>query len=93
MNQEELMKILPHRRSMLLVEEATVEDGKAHGKYHVRGDEWFLDGHPVRPGDTYETECTILKSKGPFYFCQGRGSVNGKLCVQADFSFALIKKG
>lgn len=139
MNQEELMKILPHRRSMLLVEEATVEDGKAHGKYHVRGDEWFLDGHfddypvvpgvilcemlaqsacvlladgcpqdttpfftsmdkvrfknPVCPGDTYETECTILKSKGPFYFCQGRGSVNGKLCVQADFSFALIKKG
>ncbi len=54
MNQEELMKILPHRRSMLLVEEATVEDGKAHGKYHVRGDEWFLDGHfddnPVVPG-------------------------------------------
>ena len=49
--------------------------------------------NPVRPGDTYETECTILKSKGPFYFCQGRGSVNGKLCVQADFSFALIKKG
>ena len=139
MNQEELMKILPHRRSMLLVEEATVEDGVAHGKYHVRGDEWFLDGHfdgnpvvpgvilcemlaqatcvlladgfpadttpyftsmnnvrfknPVRPGDTYETTCRILKSKGPFYFCEGQGAVNGKLCVKEEFSFSLVKKG
>ena len=54
MNQEAIKKILPHRDSMLLVEEAEVIDGKAHGKYTVRGDEWFLDGHfpgnPVVPG-------------------------------------------
>ena len=54
MNQEEIMKILPHRDNMLLVEEAQVIDGVAHGKYTVRGDEWFLQGHfpgnPVVPG-------------------------------------------
>ena len=47
---------------------------------------------PVRPGDTYETECRIMKSKGPFYFCEGKGMVNGKVAVKAEFSFALVDK-
>ena len=42
MNKEEIMKILPHRDNMLLVEQAQVVDGVAHGRYTVRGDEWFL---------------------------------------------------
>ena len=46
----------------------------------------------VLPGDTFETECVITKSKGPFHFVKGKGSVNGKLCVSGEFSFA-IKKG
>lgn len=54
MNREELMKILPHRDNMLLVDEAELVDGEAHGKYTVRGDEFFLQGHfpgnPVVPG-------------------------------------------
>ena len=54
MNREELMNILPHRGNMLLLDEAVCEDGAAHGVYHVRGDEFFLDGHfpgnPVVPG-------------------------------------------
>lgn len=54
MNQEEIKRIIPHRDNMLLVEEAEVIDGVAQGKYHVRGDEWFLQGHfpdnPVVPG-------------------------------------------
>ncbi|HAG57039.1 MAG TPA: beta-hydroxyacyl-ACP dehydratase, partial [Ruminococcaceae bacterium] len=54
MNKEEIMKILPHRDNMLLVEQAQVIDGVAHGRYTVRGDEWFLQGHfpgnPVVPG-------------------------------------------
>jgi 3-hydroxyacyl-[acyl-carrier-protein] dehydratase len=55
MNRSEIEKILPHRGKMLLVDEAFVdEDGAARGKYAVRGDEWFLDGHfpgnPVVPG-------------------------------------------
>lgn len=48
--------------------------------------------HPVKPGDTVETECEITRSKGVFYFASGKGFVNGKLCVSADFSFALVKK-
>ena len=34
----------------------------------------------------------IIRSKGPFYFCKGRGSVGGKLAVSAEFSFALVPK-
>lgn len=146
MNKEELMTILPHRDNMLLVEEAEVEeipqeDGSvkkvSHGKYHVRGDEFFLQGHfpgnpivpgvilcemlaqsscvllqdemeegmsslftglknvkfknPVVPGDTFETTCEITRRMASIFFAKGEGRVNGKLAVQAEFSFALVK--
>ncbi len=45
--------------------------------------------NPVRPGDTFETECRIVKAKPPFYFAEGSGYVGGKLCVRAEFSFAI----
>ncbi len=54
MNREEIMKILPHREPMLLLDdvEKTGEEAVAH--YTVRGDEFFLQGHfpehPVVPG-------------------------------------------
>ena len=55
MNRDELKQILPHREPMLLLDSAEVsEDGKAIGKYKVRGDEFFLSGHfpdnPILPG-------------------------------------------
>lgn len=48
--------------------------------------------HPVRPGDTVETECEITAQKGPFVFAKGKGFVDGKLCVSAEFSFAVLPK-
>ena len=47
--------------------------------------------NPVKPGDTLESESVITKSKGPFYFASAKGYVDGKLCVSAEFSFALVK--
>ncbi|MCD8047952.1 MAG: 3-hydroxyacyl-ACP dehydratase FabZ [Clostridiales bacterium] len=46
---------------------------------------------PVKPGDALESESTITKRKGPFYWCAAKGYVNGKLSVTAEFSFALVK--
>lgn len=46
----------------------------------------------VKPGDTFKTECVITKDRHPFYFASGKGFVNGKLCVTADFSFAVTEK-
>ena len=44
----------------------------------------------VVPGDTLRFECRIIKSKKPFYFAEGKGYVGEKLCVQGEFSFALV---
>lgn len=61
MNREELMTLLPHRDGMLLLDEATVIDGKAHGKKRIRPEEFFLQGHfpgnPMVPG---VIQCEIL---------------------------------
>ncbi len=136
MNREEIKQILPHREPMLLVDEVELSQGKSHGRYRVRGDEFFLQGHfpgnpvvpgviqcemlaqsacvlligqaegmtplftglqnvkfrgQVKPGDIFETECELVRSRGNFYFAKGKGSVEGKLCVSAEFSFALVK--
>lgn len=45
---------------------------------------------PVRPGDTIETRCRIVRAKPPFYFAQGTVSVDGKVCTSAEFSFAIV---
>ena len=48
--------------------------------------------NPVVPGDVFETECEITKVREPFYFAKGKGYVNGKLCVSAEFSFAITRR-
>ena len=46
---------------------------------------------PVYPGDTIVTSCSILRIKKPFYFARGTVSVDGKVCVSAEFSFAVTE--
>ena len=46
---------------------------------------------PVRPGDKIETRCKIKRAKHPFYFAEGTVVVDGKLCVSAEFSFAITE--
>lgn len=45
---------------------------------------------PVRPGDTFETRCRITRAKPPFYFASGEGYVGDRLCLKAEFSFAIV---
>ena len=46
----------------------------------------------VKPGDRFETEVRLTRTKHPFYFAEGTGSVDGRVCVRAEFSFAVIDK-
>ncbi len=135
MDRNEIMKILPHRDDMLLLDEAEKIGDTAIGRYTVRGDEFFLRGHfpdnpivpgvilceilaqsacvlmngvmedgklpvytglnnvkfrsPVKPNDTVEAQCRIKRAKHPFYFAEGTVTVGGRLCVSAEFSFAI----
>lgn len=47
---------------------------------------------PVKPGDLFETKCRVTRVKKPFYFAEGEGYVDGRLCIKAEFSFALTAK-
>ena len=54
MDRNQIMKILPHRDEMLLLDQVDREGEEAVGHYTVRGDEFFLRGHfpgsPIVPG-------------------------------------------
>lgn len=43
----------------------------------------------VKPGDTVEARCRIKRSKHPFYFAEGTITAGDRLCVTAEFSFAI----
>lgn len=44
----------------------------------------------VRPGDRLEVHAEIVKVRPPLYRITGNISVDGKLCMQGEFTFALI---
>lgn len=46
---------------------------------------------PVRPGDTFETRVRLTRVKHPFYFASGEGYVGERVCVRAEFSFAIVE--
>lgn len=135
MNREEIRQLLPHREPMLLLDEVELRGEEAAGRYLVRGDEFFLQGHfpgrpmvpgvilceilaqsacvllsgaltgkelpvytgldkvrfraPVLPGDVVEAKCRLKRAKPPFYFAEGSILVGDKICVSAEFSFAI----
>lgn len=72
MNREEIKKLLPHRDSMLLIDEVELKDDIAFGQKTIHGDEWFLNGHfpgnPVVPGVILceilaQSACVLLGTK------------------------------
>ena len=44
---------------------------------------------PVLPGDLVTTRCKIKRAKHPFYFAEGSVLVGDRVCVTANFSFAI----
>ena len=45
MNRDEIKQYLPHREPMLLVDEMNLDENHVcHSKYHVTGEEFFLQG-------------------------------------------------
>lgn len=54
LNRDIIKTFLPHREPMLLIDDVAMEGNEAIAHYHVRGDEYFLQGHfpgnPIVPG-------------------------------------------
>ena len=85
MNIENLENYLPHRKPMLLLDSASLDDGVARGTLHIKGDEWFLQGHfpgaPVTPGVIL---CEILAQTSAFLLKDGIPSNVTPLLVGLD---------
>ncbi|WP_426348659.1 3-hydroxyacyl-ACP dehydratase FabZ family protein [Alloiococcus sp. CFN-8] len=81
-----LCEILAQSASVLMLQEDT-----ENSTPYFTGLDKVKFKNTVRPGDLFETECTILKKRGQFYFASGKGFVGEKLCVECNFSFAIVR--
>lgn len=45
----------------------------------------------ARPGDVLRIDISIKDERDPFYFLKGKITVDGKVCMQGDFSFAIVE--
>lgn len=102
MTKEEIKELLPHREPMLLVDEVMKnEDGTVTGKYTVRGDEFFLQGHfpdnPIVPGVILcemaaQSSCLLMgdKLKGKLTLYAGMNNVKFKHPVRVGDTVTFI---
>jgi len=102
MNREEIKNILPHREPMLLVDETELIDDTATGKYTVRGDEFFLQGHfpgnPVVPGVILcemmaQSACLLVQTDGGKFTPYFTGLKNVKFKEKVKPGDTIIFKG
>ena len=103
MNRDEIKKLLPHREPMLLLDETTPEGDEARGRYTVRGDEWFVQGHfpgnPVVPGvvlcEMIGQNCAVLigdKLLGKTPFFTGMNKVKFRHTVRPGDTVELMAR-
>lgn len=80
LTREDIKEFLPHREPMLLVDDVDMEGNEAVAHLHIKGDEYFLQGHfpgnPVVPGVILceimgQSCCILIKDelvgRTPFY--------------------------
>lgn len=107
MNREEIKEILPQRDPMLLIDEVVENaDGTVTGRYTVRGDEFFLQGHfpdnPIVPGVILcemaaQSSCLLMadKVKGKLTLYAGMNNVKFKAPVRpgdtVEFTCAFLR--
>lgn len=90
LDKEALKAILPHREPMLLVDETEYDDTIARSKYHIKEDEFFIQGHfpgnPIVPGVIL---CEIM-AQGTALVAEQY--IDGKLALYAGIDNAKFKE-
>ena len=86
---KEIMEIIPHRHPFLLIDtiEELVPGLRAVGKKCVTFDEPYFAGQV--PGDVLVLETEIIKVKGPIGIGKATATVDGKIAVTAELTFAI----